>query len=103
MPPLIVPGFGAIAAIGLALMARGARCEAAGRLDDARWIGRRGGFLAALGSALLAMGSALPVAAPALACGAVALLGGLSGKPRPAVWFASAFLLGSFGAALWLR
>ena len=81
---------GALAAFGVLLMARGARREARGRLEDARRLGRRGGFLALAGA--LGLGFASPTLwslALALAAGVVALLGGLSGKPRPAWWIAA--------------
>ena len=80
----------AIAVAGLALMARGAHLESRGRLDEARRFGRLGGFVALAGSILCAV--AVPLA---LASGVVALLGGLSGKPRPSWWVAALLLAGA--------
>ena len=90
-----------VAAIGLAVMARGARLEASGLLDASRRLGRRGGFLAFAGAVALAAGSlSIGVALPALTCGAVALLGGLAGKPRPSWWVAAALAAIAIAIAL---
>ncbi len=81
----------AVAATGLYVMATGARREAAGRLEEARRLGRLGGFVAVTG----AVGLAVAATPFALLGGAIALLGGLSGKPRPAWWIAAAALAGA--------
>ena len=71
-------------------MAWGARRESQGRLDEARRLGRRGGFVASAGAlALVAASPGLASSALALLGGAIALLGGLAGKPRPAWWIAA--------------
>ncbi|HJQ98772.1 MAG TPA: hypothetical protein VJ826_10700 [Candidatus Polarisedimenticolaceae bacterium] len=84
----------AIEIAGLAVMARGAHLESRGRLDEARRLGRLGGFVALAGSLLCAA-----VAPLALASGVVALLGGLSGKPRPSWWVAALLLACAFPLA----
>jgi len=87
----------------LLLLAAGRRYSR-GRLAPARGLGRRAGFLLATGDASLALFAAAAalggsgrlswtgLAGAALfgAAGLVGLLGGLSGKPRPADGFAAA-------------
>ena len=81
----------AIEVAGLAVMARGARRESQGRLEEARRLGRLGGFLALSGSVVFAaVAASIAAACVASASGAIALLGGLSGKPRPSWWVAAA-------------
>jgi hypothetical protein len=71
------------------------------QLRGERLQGRRPGLGTAAASACLAilLGSrgawGLAAGAAALGAGACALLGGLSGKPLPAAWFAAALLLAS--------
>jgi hypothetical protein len=71
------------------------------QLRGERLQGRRAGLWTAAACACLALLLALrdawglAAAASALAAGACALLGGLSGKPVPAAWFAAALLLAS--------
>ena len=98
-------------AMGCGLILRAGRLEAAGQLEDARRGARNGGFLAALGSLVAAAGAAaLPAeagssrglaAALFLASGASALLAGLSGKPRPTGWAATALLTAGVVVALY--
>ena len=98
-----------IAGLGCFLVLLAGWIERRGDLRGARRLARRGGFIAATGAAAQAAsalflpgaaGSALPLAASAgaaLASGFVALLAGLSGKPRPSgflaalLWLASLF------------
>jgi hypothetical protein len=97
-------------ALGCGMVVRAGRLEAEGRLFEARRGARNGGFLAALGSLLAAASAAgLPaesaasrglVAGLMLASGFVALLAGLSGKPRPTGWAALALLVGGTVVAL---
>ena len=90
MRALALASAAALASTGLILMARGGGHESRGRLDDARRLGRRGGFLAFAGCILLgALSPSIPVAAPAVTGGTIALLGGLAGKPRPSWWIAA--------------
>ena len=81
----------AVVATGLYVMAKGAGREAAGHLDASRRLGRLGGFVVVTGAFGLAV-SGTPLA---LWGGAIALLGGLSGKPRPAWWIAAVSLAGA--------
>jgi predicted membrane metal-binding protein len=85
-------------------MLRAGRFMLQGRTEEARARGRRAGFLAAAGGGALSVALALAgFVVPflfALAAGAAALLGGLSGKPVPAAWFAAALLALSLLAAL---
>ena len=63
--------------------------------------GRRAGLGTAAACALLALVVGLrAAAAAALGAGICALLGGLSGKPVPAAWFAAALLLASLALLL---
>jgi hypothetical protein len=100
---ILTAAAGAVAAAGLLLMAQGARREAAGRLDEARGLGRQGGFVAAAGAVAVAAISPMSwSSAFAVASGAIALLGGLAGKPRPAWWIA-AIALGLAGLGYTFR
>jgi hypothetical protein len=88
----------ALHAAALAALLGAGRSYARGELDRSRRSARRAGLAAAATSAatavlILAESGGLPCAALALASGAAALLGGLSGKPRPA---------GEWSALLWL-
>ena len=81
----------AVQVVGLAVMARGASLESAGRLEDARRLARLGGGVALSGSiAYAACGASIAAACVAIGSGTIALLGGLSGKPRPSWWVAAA-------------
>jgi hypothetical protein len=107
--PLFLAPFLAGTAGCLLLLAAGRR-YVRGRLEPARRLGRRAGWILLAGDGLLgllAAGAALGrPPAPSwtglagavllLAAGAVGLLGGLSGKPRPADGFAA--LLHAAGA-----
>lgn len=100
--PLFLAPF-LVGTTGCLLLLAAGRHYVRGRLDPARRLGRRAGWLLLGGDALLgllAAGAALGrAAAPSwtglagaallLAAGAVGLLGGLSGKPRPADGFAA--------------
>src|SRR5262245_24673295 len=89
---------------GALRLARAGRLEAAGRIEEARAGCRRGGFTLALGSAGAAAPALLLVgilpAGLLLAAGAVALLAGLSRKPRPSGWFAALLFVCGVAAAL---
>ncbi|HET9301096.1 MAG TPA: hypothetical protein VFO11_14190 [Candidatus Polarisedimenticolaceae bacterium] len=68
--------------------------------------GRRAGLWTAVACAVLAVllaqerGWGIAAGAGALGAGACALLGGLSGKPVPADWFAASLLLASIAILL---
>ncbi len=97
----------AATAAGCVRILRAGRLEGAGLLPQARRRARSGGFLAAggalaatvswLGRELLVPRDAPPATAVILLLGMlsglVALLAGLSGKPRPSGWFAAALCL----------
>jgi hypothetical protein len=97
-------------ALGCGMVVRAGRLEAEGHLVESRRGARHGGFLAALGSLLAAAGAAgLPaeggvsrgvVAGLMLTSGFVALLAGLSGKPRPTGWGALLLLVAGVVVAL---
>lgn len=101
--PLVQDGVVAaltVQGIALAFLLRSGRAYVRGDVDGARIAARRSGLPAAgaalIATALIAAGRGGPFpAALAAASGAAALLGGLSGKPRPSgeaatlFWFAS--------------
>jgi hypothetical protein len=84
--------------VGVTVLLRAGRDYVRGDLDGARRTGRRGGWLLCAGDTALALfvtaawlsgaalsgPSGLPGAVLAAAAGFAGLLGGLSGKPRPA-------------------
>jgi hypothetical protein len=84
--------------VGVAVLLRAGRDYVRGDLDGARRSGRKGAWLLGVGNIVLAAfvvsawlsgmalpgPTALPGAILALAAGFAGLLGGLSGKPRPA-------------------
>ena len=91
------------AAIAIAVQLRAGRLYVRGEIERARSLGRRAGLVAAgfaaAGAAAAAAGGGLWVAALIAGAGASALLGGLSGKPRPAAE-AALLLVAIAGAAL---
>jgi hypothetical protein len=113
------------AVVGCARILLAGRLESRGRLERARAVARRGGFVMA-GASLATVASwpalaatlphplrraffvdselALPVAAAGMLvtvlAGFVGLLAGLTGKPRPSGWLAAALLLVGLAAGL---
>jgi hypothetical protein len=88
--------------VGLGVMARGASYESAGDLENSRRLARLGGYVALAGSiAFAAAAGSIAPACVAIASGAIAVLGGLSGKPRPSWWVATAVM--TIAAVLALR
>ena len=83
----------AACAAPLAVLTAASRAEARGELERSARLAYRAGIASALlslaGAPLLPLGPAVLL----VISGAIALLGGLSRKPRPAVWFAASFWL----------